>query len=819
METKSRPAAALWITAAVFVLLGLALLAGGAWLLVLGGSPYYVLAGAVLIATGWLAWRGSGLALGLHALLLLATLLWAIYEVRFDWWQLVPRLAVWFVLGAWLLLPWVSRRLEPDPEAALRWATGTLPLWVAMAASVAVGAVAYFTDYHTLAGAMADESVGAPPSADATGTPPNDWTAYGRSGYGERYAPAAQITPENVSKLQVAWTFHTGDLKGPGDPTEIANEVTPLKANGMLYLCTPHNIVIALDPDTGKERWRYDPKINRDAKGYQHMICRGVAYHDSGAYAAQAAAEGVAPVAPPPTPKGAVVAEAIHFDSCPRRIFAPTADATVIALNADNGQPCTDFGDHGAIGLNQGMAMTRRGFLNPTSPPTVTRNVLIVSASVTDNESTDEPSGVIRGYDVTSGKLLWNWDAADPASTEPLPAGAHYKHNSPNSWSVSSVDEKLGLVYIPMGNQTPDMWGGDRYPQGERFSSAIVALEIATGKLRWVYQTVHHDLWDMDIGGQPSLVDLDTPQGKRPALVASTKRGDIYVLDRRDGKPIVPAPEQPVPQGAATSDRTSPTQPFSELSFTPERPLREADMWGTNPYDQLVCRIKFKRLRYDGIFTPPSEQGSLVYPGNYGVFDWGGVAVDPARQLLVGNPNYMAFVSRLITREKEEAKSAKGSTGVEHGLQPMQGTPFAVDLQPLLSPLGIPCQAPPWGYVAAVDLRTMRKVWMHRNGTVVDNAPLPIPLPLGVPSLGGMITTGGGVAFMGAALDDYVRAYDVRDGRQLWQARLPAGGQATPMSYVSDQTGRQYVVIMAGGHGSLGTKMGDALVAYALPKP
>jgi quinoprotein glucose dehydrogenase len=816
METKSRPGVALWITAALFVFLGLGLLAGGAWLLVLGGSPYYVLAGAMLIATGWLAWRGSGLALGLHALLLLATLLWAIYEVRFDWWQLVPRVAVWFVLGVWLLLPWVSRRLEPDPEPTLRWATGTLPLWLVLAASVALGAVAYFTDYYTLAGEAPE--AGAPP-ADATGTPPNDWIAYGRSGHGDRHAPAAQITPANVAKLQVAWTFHTGDFKGPGDPTEIANEVTPLKANGMLYLCTPHDIVIALDPDTGKERWRYDPKINRDAKGYQHMICRGVAYHDSGAYAAQAAAAGVAPAAPPPTPKGAVAAEAIHFDSCPRRIFAPTADATVVALNADNGQPCTDFGDHGVIGLYQGMAMKRRGFLNPTSPPTVTRNVLIVSASVTDNESTDEPSGVIRGYDVTTGQLLWNWDAAAPDSTAPLPAGQHYKRNSPNSWSVSSVDEKLGLVYIPMGNQTPDMWGGERYPEGERFNSAIVALDIATGKLRWVYQTVHHDLWDMDIGGQPSLVDLDTPQGKVPALVASTKRGDIYVLDRRDGKPVVPAPERPVPQGAATGDRTSPTQPFSALSFAPERPLREADMWGTNPYDQLVCRIKFKRLRYDGIFTPPSEQGSLVYPGNYGVFDWGGVTVDPQRQLLIGNPNYMAFMSRLITRETEEARSAKGSTGIEHGLQPMQGTPFAVDLRPLLSPLGIPCQAPPWGYVAAVDLRTMRKLWMHRNGTVVDSAPLPIPLPLGVPSLGGMITTGGGVAFMSASLDYYLRAYDVRNGKQLWEARLPAGGQATPMSYVSDQTGRQYVVIMAGGHGSLGTKMGDALIAYALPKP
>ncbi|MFC4764983.1 glucose/quinate/shikimate family membrane-bound PQQ-dependent dehydrogenase [Dyella koreensis] len=823
MSTTSRPAAPLWFTGGLFILLGLLLTIGGAWLLRYGGSPYYLVAGLVVVFTGWLAWRGRRLALGVYALVLLGTVLWSVWEVRFDWWQLVPRVAVWLALGVWLLLPWVSRRLVvAGTQPALRWADRSWPLWVAFGATAVVGVVAYFTDYYTLAGEVPEANMAASTVPDGAGTPQGDWLAYGHSGYGDRYAPATQITPANVAKLQVAWTFHTGDFKGPGDPAEIANEVTPLKANGKLYICTPHNIVIALDPDSGKELWRFDPKINRDAKNYQHMICRGVAYYDSGAYASQAAADGSVannlPEPPKPTPKGAVAAESIHFDSCPRRIFAPTADATIVALNADNGEPCTDFGNHGVIGLYQGMSMTQRGFLNPTSPPVVTRHVLIVSASVTDNDSTDEPSGVIRGYDITTGQLLWNWDAAAPGETAPLQPGQTYKHNSPNAWSVSSVDEKLGLVYIPMGNQTPDMWGGNRYTEGERFNSAIVALDIATGQLRWVYQTVHHDLWDMDIGGQPSLVDIDTPNGKTPALVASTKRGDIYVLDRRDGRLLVPAPEKPVPQGAAEGDHTSPTQPFSELSFKPERALRESDMWGTNPFDQLMCRIKFKRLRYDGIFTPPSEQGSLVYPGNYGVFDWGGVAIDPVRQLIIGNPNYMAFVSKLFTRSQEEAKMAKkGGTGSEHGLQPMTGTPFAVELTPLLSPLGIPCQAPPWGYVAAVDLKTMQKVWMHKNGTVVDNAPLPIPLPLGVPSLGGLMITGGGVAFMSASLDNYLRAYDVRTGKKLWESRLPAGGQATPMSYVSDRSGRQYVVIMAGGHASLGTRMGDALIAYALP--
>ncbi|TPG46185.1 glucose/quinate/shikimate family membrane-bound PQQ-dependent dehydrogenase [Rhodanobacter glycinis] len=817
---RSRPL--LLITGGVFVLLGLALATGGAYLLVLGGSFYYLLAGLGMAVTGALSIVRRSQAMWLYALVLLGTTAWALIEVRLDWWQLLPRLDVVFALALWLWLPFVNAglRRSPDGRDAMlrsgRWALGG-----ALSIAAIVGVAALLQHPHDHPGEFAQARMNASGPSPAPFTAAGDWSAYGRSGFGDRHAPAQQINPQNVDRLQLAWTFHTGDFKGPGDPLEIANEVTPLKANGMLYLCTPHGIVIALDPDTGKQRWRYDPKIDRQAKDYQHMICRGVAYHDSGAYVGPdaaawlpaASASIAAPSPPPPVPKGALPMSRIHFEECPRRIFAPTADATIVAINADTGQPCESFGEHGVIGLYEHQPMKQRGFLNPTSPPVATRHVLIVGASVTDSGSTDEPSGAIRGYDIDSGRLLWNWDASNPASTAPLAPGQTYVRNSPNSWSVSSVDEKLGLVYIPMGSQTPDMWGGQRDPQGERFSSAIVALDIATGELRWVYQSVHHDLWDMDIGGQPSLVDLDTPHGKVPALLASTKRGDIYVVDRRDGKLVVPAPEQPVPQGAATGDRTSPTQPFSALSFKPPT-LRERDMWGTTPFDQLICRITFKRLRYEGIFTPPSEQGSLIYPGDLGVFDWGGMAVDPVRQLAVLNPDYMAFVSKLIPRSKLDARGGQGS---EQGVHPMAGTPFAVELHPLLSPLGIPCQAPPWGYLAAIDLNTMQRVWMHRNGTIQDQAPFGMPFPLGVPSLGGPMTTGGGVAFLSGTLDYYLRAYDVRTGRQLWQSRLPAGGQATPMSYVSDRSGRQFVVVMAGGHGSLGTKMGDSLVAYALP--
>jgi quinoprotein glucose dehydrogenase len=327
---------------------------------------------------------------------------------------------------------------------------------------------------------------------------------------------------------------------------------------------------------------------------------------------------------------------------------------------------------------------------------------------------------------------------------------------------------------------------------------------------------VHHDLWDMDLPAQPTLLDLAGPNGSTPAVLQPAKTGNLFVLDRRSGAPIVPAPERPVPQGAAPGDHAAATQPFSELTFRPEKKLNGADMWGATIFDQLACRIQFHRMRYEGTFTPPSLQGTLVFPGNLGMFEWGGIAVDPVRQIAIANPIAIPFVSTLLPRGPDNPAAPDNAhpTGSEIGVQPMYGSPYGVVLKPFLSPIGLPCMRPPWGYMAGIDLKTRKIAWMHRNGTIRDSSKLALPFKMGVPSLGGPMATAGGVAFLTSTMDYYIRAYDVATGRQLWEDRLPAGGQSTPMTYAVN--GKQYVVTAAGGHGSFGTKAGDYVIAYSL---
>ncbi|WP_439597550.1 membrane-bound PQQ-dependent dehydrogenase, glucose/quinate/shikimate family [Falsiroseomonas sp.] len=811
---QSRPLLLPRLVAAILLLTGLGLAGGGAWLILLGGSWFYLLAGLASLASGVLLWRGRSEALVVFALLLLGTLGWAIWEVGLDWWALAPRGGMLVVLGLVLLTPWVTR---PLGTRALRGSGLALSL-VVLATGV-TAALAMLRDPHAIEGRLPERRLAAAPD----GIPPGEWHAYGRTGLGQRFSPLDQITPENVSRLEVAWQYRTGDVRGqPGEPEETTFQVTPLKIDNRLFLCTPHQSVIALDATTGAELWRYRPNV-LDNLALQHLTCRGLSFLPAPAADAPAptpldpAREAAARAAVPNLPI-ATAGAAATLD-CGARLFMPTADGRVIALDPETGAVCRNFGEGtGQINLWANMPNPRPGGYYSTSPPVVANGVLVIGGTVLDNVSTREQSGVIRGYDARSGALLWNWDSGAPDNTAPIAPEATYTVNSPNAWSILSADPALGLVYVPLGNQPPDQFGGNRSANVERFSSAVVALDLANGSLRWVFQTVHHDLWDYDVPSQPTLIDLTVNGQAVPALVQPTKQGELYVLDRRTGTAILPIREVPAPQGAVAGDTTAPTQPVSALSFNPP-PLTGARMWGATLLDQMACRIQLRRLRYEGRYTPPSLEGSIIHPGNFGVFNWGGIAVDPERQIAFTTPASLAFVSRLIPRENPTALYVQGNTppsGALPALNENFGAPYAVELKPFLSLIGLPCQQPPWGSVAGVDLTTGAIAWQHRNGTVRDMSPLPLPFRMGVPSLGGPLLTRSGLAFLSGTVDNYIRSYDTTTGRQLWESRLPAGGQATPMTYTGTDS-RQYLLVIAGGHGSLGTTPGDHVIAYAVP--
>jgi quinoprotein glucose dehydrogenase len=783
--TAARPPIVLIITSIMLVLIGLYLGIGGLWLAAIGGSFYCVIVGIAFLVTAWLVWHRRVAAFWLYAVILLGTLIWAIWEVGFDFWALAPRGNIIAPIGVWLLLPFVANRFLGTARAA------QTALGVAVILAIITLGVSLTRDPHSIRGITQNANQPAGNVAAA------DWTAYGGTNWGDRFSSLNQITPANVGKLQLAWQFRTGDMKGPNDPTETTDEDTPLKIGNTLYACSPHQILFAIDAATGKLRWKFDPQI-KDNPTFQHLTCRGVSYHETVAGATTVDGQ------PAPT-------------DCPRRIFLPTNTGILYAINADDGSLCQSFGDHGQVDLKYGSPYQTAGFYEGTSPPAVGSQVIVVGGSVIDNWSDKVPSGAIRAYDVYSGKLVWVFDAGNhdpnemPSATHQLTAG------SPNSWAPSVIDEKLGMVYVPLGEGADDIWGGHRTPDEERYDSALVALDLKTGKLVWSFQNVHHDLWDMDVPAQPSLADVETANGVVPAIYMPAKTGNIFVLDRRNGHLIVPAPEMPVPQDGAPGDHPAPTQPFSDLSFRPRQKLTGADMWGATTFDQLACRIKFHSLKYEGPFTPPSVQGTLVFPGNLGMFEWGGIAVDQANQVAIANPMGVPFISRLIPRgPKNPAEPAANlPAGTETGVQPMFGTPFGVQLGPFLSTIHIPCLAPPWGNIAAIDLRTNQVIWEHRVGTIRDETPLPLPFNLGTPMLGGPLATAGGVAFLTSTMDYYIRAFDMKDGKLLWQDRLPAGGQSTPMTY--SVNGKQYIVTVDGGHGSFGTKLGDYIRAYALP--
>jgi quinoprotein glucose dehydrogenase len=621
-----------------------------------------------------------------------------------------------------------------------------------------------------------------PAPAPVAAAPDVDWPFYGGDAGGQRFSSAAQITPANVQDLKVAWTYSTGEMTRHAQALEhAAFENTPILAGGRLYVCSQFNAVSALDPATGKRLWGFDPKVDPAVRYPNDNTCRGVTYW-----------------ADPEAPASA---------ACAARIFLPTVDRRLIALDAKSGAPCVRFGRAGVVDVGAGVPLVRPGQMQITSPPAVVRGILVVGSSLDDNQRVREVSGAVRAYDARTGAPKWSYDplgAPRPGFT----AGAA------NVWAPISADEARGLVFLPTSSASPDFYGAARPGAGGQANS-VVALNVETGQPVWSFQTTHHDVWDYDVPAEPTLADVAYGGRTTPAVIQATKQGLIFTLARDTGVPVIPVRERAVPQGGAPGEVLSPTQPFPDAP-KPLAPIRitAKDAFGLTPWDRGKCRELMAGARNEGIYTPPSTQGTILFPFTGGGVNWGGLAFDAGRQIAFVNTSSALHLVTLIPADRVKAARA-AEPDVE--ISPQTGAAYGMRRVTLLSPFGLPCNPPPWGQLHAVDMRTGKVLWEVPLGTTRDLAPgSQMVMPhTGTPNFGGPIATGSGLVFIGAAMDDYLRAFDSATGRELWRGRLPAGGQATPMTYV--WKGRQYVVIAAGGHAKSDTRRGDQVIAYALP--
>ena len=766
--------------------LGLVLAVGGAWLAMLGGSPYYVLAGLGLLACAALAWGRRRALAAVFVLVFLGTLAWTVYESGLDYWRWVPRFGLMLALAFWLAL--LLPRLGVLSRRGAGWLAGS----IAVVFAIAFG-LAFVPHGVTRSDRPVAERV-----APLRGDNGVDWPVYGRTQAATRYSPLTAIGPGNVSRLRRAWTFRTGDLPGK----RWGAETTPLKVGARVYLCSGRNRLFALDARTGQRLWEFDPGVKDEWIPYT-AACRGVTYYRVPGVAADAA--------------------------CAERIIEGTLDARLIAVDARDGRPCAGFGRNGQVDVRVGLGKVAPGMVSMTSTPVLVRGVLVTGHQVLDGQRRWAPSGVIRGFDAVTGELRWAWDMAQPDRHGLPPPGETYTRGTPNMWTTATADEALGLVYVPLGVSAADYWSSSRGPLEDRYATSLVALDVATGRPAWHFQTVHIDVWDYDLGSQASLVDLPSGSGTVPALVLPSKQGDIYVLDRRNGRPLTGVEERPVPGGGLEPRRRSPTQPFSTWHTLRKRNLTARDMWGISPVDQMICRIQFRRAAYKGIYTPPEAGRHYIqYPGYNGGSDWGSVAIDPQRGILVANyndmPNYNILVprgkaDRLGWAPREEVRGDMG--GAEGAGDPQVGTPFAIKVNAgwRLPVTKLLCKQPPYGGLRAIDLRTGKTLWDRPFGTARRNGPfgLPsgLPIDIGTPNNGGAALSASGLIFIAAATDDLIRAVDIRTGETLWSDVLPAGGQATPILYSAG--GREYLVIVAAGHHFMETPEGDYVIAYALP--
>lgn len=764
---------------AVLALIGVGLIAAGAWLTMLGGSLYYLIAGAAYLVSAILMWRGRSLGAFLVVLVAILTVPWALWETGTEFWPLFARLMSPLALAGFALLF--------APSLATTPANRGLSYGGAVAAAVlfAAGFGLAFVP-HGVVKPSAEIASYTQTKGDNT---PANWTAYGRTTKGLRYSPFDQINRENIGQLDLAWTYRTGR----GDVGIDQN--TPLQIGDTVYSCTTSNVIIALDSDTGEERWKFDPQ----AKGPFWQRCRGIGYYELPA------------------------SQQVEGQLCNQRLISTTIDARLLAIDAKTGEYCRDFGDNGIVSLGENMGEIIPGFYFQTSAPLVARDKVVVGGWVVDNQMVGEPSGVIRAFNVVTGELDWAWDLGNPSITRLPAAGEHYTRGTPNMWTTAAYDDELGLIYAPLGNTTPDYFGGNRPAFADEYNASLVALDVNTGRERWKFRTVNHDIWDYDLPSQPALLDLpDGNGGIQKAVLQTTKRGQIFLLDRANGEPLAEVEEKPVPQtGHVPEEYLAETQPYSVGMPTigAER-LTEAKMWGLTMFDQLACRIAFKQLRYDGDFTPVGLDYVIQQPGNIGGLNWGSVSVDIPNNRVFVNDVRAPSIFVLVKRE-EYADFAKrvhaDDTG--HGPSPQHGTPYGMATEMWVSPLGVPCVNPPFGTITAIDMNTRQIAWQVPAGTAEQLGPLGmksgLPMPMGLPTYAGTSATAGGLVFFAGYQDYYIRAYDAENGNEVWKYPLPVGSSATPMTYVSPKTGKQYVLISVGG-APYSEDKGDYVMAFTL---
>lgn len=783
---------------------GLYFVIGGGKLLSLGGSGYFVIAGIFTVLSAIQFFRRRSSAVVIFALVFIGSAIWAVQDAGVDFWPLVSRL---MFLAGMLLLALLTYPSLRQREARTSRAKAAYGLSGVTLVGLLAAAYGMFQPHPTV------ESDGQelPLVAVEKSAGQENWGHYGNTAGGSRFVALDQITRDNVKDLKPAWTYHTGDI--PESPTGngAEDQQTPLQVGDRVFLCTPHNNVIALDADSGRQIWKTE--INAHSQVWNR--CRGLAYFDAGKPLQQPSVPDSTPVTPVTLAAG---------DSCQRRILMNTIDARLLAINADNGELCQHFGNKGFVDLKAGLGKASDPQYQLTSAPTLAGTTVVVGGRVADNVQTDMPGGVLRGFDVVSGAMRWAFDPGNHSPNARLQNGKNYVRSTPNSWAPMSYDAAMNTVFLPMGSSSVDLWGANRNALDHKYGASVLALDATSGKEKWVYQTVHNDLWDFDIPMQPGLIDF--PQkggGSKPAVVFGTKAGQIFVLDRLTGQPLTEVKEVPVKRGNIPNEQYTPTQPKSVgMPQIGAQTLKESDMWGATPFDQLACRIGFKSMRYDGLYTVPGTDVSLSFPGSLGGMNWGSLSTDPHNHYIFANDMRLGLWVQMLPA-KADAKAGNGGESVNTGMGavPLTGTPYAVNKNRFMSPIGIPCQKPPFGTLSAIDLKTQKVVWQVPVGTVQDTGPFGMKMhaqiPIGMPTLGGTLATQGGLVFIAGTQDYYLRAFNTSTGKEVWKARLPVGSQGGPMSYKSPKTGKQYILISAGG-ARQSPDRGDYVMAYALDK-